>query len=354
MSATTLWYLSRGTGIVALLLLTASVLLGVLTVHRYASPGLPRFVTAGLHRNIALLVLLLLAAHIATAVADSYAPIHWLDAVVPLASAYRPVWLGLGALSFDLLLAVVGTSLLRHRLGARTWRAVHWLTYAAWPVAVLHGLGTGTDTKVSWVLLVTAGCVLAVVAAVVTRLVLAAGAPTGLRLAGGALAVLLPVVATVWVVTGPLAPGWARRSGTPAALLAGSATTAGSASAGGSSQAAPAGTGLPAPPFDSAVHGTISQGGEGRPQVGLSLVLDRSGTSLDVLLTGAVGAGGGAQLTGGQVQVGNGWGGPVTGVAGNTITASLTDSSGRTIPLTLSLTLSGTSVTGTAGFGRPR
>ena len=90
---------------------------------------------------------------------DSFAPIRLIDAVIPFASTYRPLWLGLGALSFDLLIALVVTSLVRRRLGYRAWRTIHWLAYASWPVAVFHGLGTGSDTKVWWMLALTAACV---------------------------------------------------------------------------------------------------------------------------------------------------------------------------------------------------
>src|SRR5204863_10104945 len=133
-----LWYLTRATGAVALVLLTFSFVLGVVNVRRFTSPRLPRFVIDGWHRTSSLLVCALLAVHIGTSALDGYAPIRVADAVIPFGSAYRPLWLGLGALAFDLLVAVMVTSLVRARLGLRAWRAVHWLVYACWPVALLH------------------------------------------------------------------------------------------------------------------------------------------------------------------------------------------------------------------------
>ena len=97
--------------------------------------------------------------HIVTTLADGFVPIPIQDAVIPFGSAYRPLWLGLGAASFDLMLALIVTSLLRTRMCYRAWQVVHWTAYACWPVAVLHGLGTGTDTPVRWVLLLTLACV---------------------------------------------------------------------------------------------------------------------------------------------------------------------------------------------------
>jgi sulfoxide reductase heme-binding subunit YedZ len=169
-SGSMLWYLSRATGLVSLVLLTCTVLGGIL-VRRGAAPArLPRFVVWGLHRNIALLSVAFLSLHIGTVVLDSYVPINLLDAVVPFTSAYRPVWLGLGAVAFDLLLAIIVTSLLRARIGRRSWRAVHWLGYALWPTAVVHGFGTGSDVGHAWFLAVTVACIVAVGAAVMWRL----------------------------------------------------------------------------------------------------------------------------------------------------------------------------------------
>ena len=164
------WYVARATGVVTLGFLTASVLLGILTSFRWSSPNWPRFVVEFVHRNVSLLVVVFLAIHVVTVVADSFAPIRWIDVVVPFISAYRPFWLGFGAVAFDLLIALVVTSLLRHRLGFTTWRFVHWLAYLCWPVAVLHGLGTGSDTRSGLVLAFTAACVVAVLVAAGLRL----------------------------------------------------------------------------------------------------------------------------------------------------------------------------------------
>ncbi len=223
-----LWYLTRGSGLVCLVLLTASVVLGIATTARISAPRWPRFLIAALHRNVSLFVMVVLVFHIAVAVLDSYAPIGWLDAVIPLKSSYRPLWLGLGALSLDLLLAVIVTSLLRERLGYRRWRAVHWAAYASWLSAVFHGLGTGSDTKTPWVLVLTVVCVLGVVAALGLRLVVGWPGHRRLRLSAAGLAVVSVVALTGWVKAGPLQPGWARTAGTPSTLLARNAAPAAS------------------------------------------------------------------------------------------------------------------------------
>ena len=165
-----LWYATRAAGLVALLLLTASTTLGVLTAGRLCTPRWPRFLTVGLHRNIALLAGVFLAVHIATIVLDSYTSIPLTAAFVPFASPYQRFWLALGAVALDLLIALVVTSLARTRLGLRGWRLVHWCGYACWPLAVAHGAGAGTDSRTVWGLGLTLGCVAVVAGATAWRL----------------------------------------------------------------------------------------------------------------------------------------------------------------------------------------
>ncbi|WP_200303413.1 ferric reductase-like transmembrane domain-containing protein [Streptomyces adelaidensis] len=169
MSDEILWYANRATGAVCLLLFTLVVLLGIAVRLRTRIPGLPRFGTVSLHRTLSLSATAFLLLHIATAVIDDYVSITALDVLVPFASDYQPLWLGLGTVSLDLMLAVLITSLLRARLGHRTWRAVHWLAYASWPFALVHGIGIGTDSGTAWMLWLTAGCVAAVIAALAPR-----------------------------------------------------------------------------------------------------------------------------------------------------------------------------------------
>ncbi len=220
-SATPLWYLTRATGLVALVLLTASMALGLLSSVRYQRPAWPRFVIVGLHRNLSLLALVFTGVHIGTTLADSYAPIRLQDVVIPFISAYRPLWLGLGTIAFDLMIALTVTSLLRTRISYRSWHLVHWGSYLCWPVAVLHGLGTGSDTQVTWVLGLTIGCVALIAGLTGWRLAYGWPSHAFVRLAGALIIVLTLVAGGAWLAAGPLRPGWARRSGTPPSLITG-------------------------------------------------------------------------------------------------------------------------------------
>jgi len=172
MSDEALWALGRGTGLTALMLLTVSIALGVWTRSGRPLPGLPRFAVSSLHRSVALGATLLVVVHVATMVVDPYAQIDLLDVVLPFRAGYAPLWVGFGTLALDLLLVVVVTGLLRHRLGPNTFRVIHLATYLLWPVAFAHALGSGTDVGHAWMIAICAACAVLVVAAVVARFVL--------------------------------------------------------------------------------------------------------------------------------------------------------------------------------------
>jgi methionine sulfoxide reductase heme-binding subunit len=111
-----------------------------------------------------------LGLHVVTAIADPYVTIGWAATVLPFASPYRTLAIGLGALAVDLGGAVLLTSLARTRLGYRAWRAVHGLAYLAWPAAFAHSVTAGNDLRIWWVALVVWGCAAAVATALVARL----------------------------------------------------------------------------------------------------------------------------------------------------------------------------------------
>jgi len=209
------WYLTRASGIVLLVLLTVVTVLGILVAGRPANDRIPGFVAADLHRRLSVLALVLLVGHVAVSIADSYVTITWLDAVVPFVTTYRPLWTGLGTLALDVLLLVAVTSALRHRMSARAWRAVHMSAYAMWPLAVVHTLGDGSDVRSTPMLAVTLASVLVVVAAGWWRLGRVPAVHPRARLVSVVAVPLVLVVTAVWAWTGPLAPGWAKRAGTP-------------------------------------------------------------------------------------------------------------------------------------------
>jgi methionine sulfoxide reductase heme-binding subunit len=339
----TLWYLTRATGVVSLLLLTAAVVLGVLSSIRWRTDHVPRFVVGGLHRNVTLLAIAFVAVHVVTTVGDGYAPIGLKDALVPFVSRYRPVWLGLGAVSFDLLLALVATSLLRARLGYRAWRIVHWLAYASWPVALLHALGTGSDARLGWLAVLGFACFALVAGSVVARVTYSPSAPA-LRVPAVVAAFVVPLLVFAWYHQGPRQPGWAARAGTPAALLRSSV----SRTAAPSAQAS-----LPSESFAARLSGRISNSGRSDGLVTVEIrarVQGRVHGNLRLTLWGLPTEGGGVSMTASNVAFAaagttSPYTGQVVSLDGRDVEAQLTNADGRRIDLQLALQLSGSTNT---------
>jgi DMSO/TMAO reductase YedYZ heme-binding membrane subunit len=348
-NSTALWYLTRGTGAVALLLLTASLALGIVDVARWSSPRWPRFVIDAVHGTLSLAAVVLVGAHVVTSVLDPFAPIRLTDAVLPFAGRYRPLWVGLGAVSFDLLLALVVTSLLRRRIGARAWRAVHWTAYACWPLALVHTLGTGSDVRRGWMLVLALGCSVVVAVAIGVRIAATAPRRGAARAVTLAALVVSAIALAVWLPQGPLGKNWARRAGTPVALLT------------------PPGAAALRVPFSARADGTLRSGtsSAGNALIDIALRLsDASRGRLDVRLEGTPVGGGGVQVRRSQVTLGPSndparYIGRVVALDGTTLDARVRPAHGRAVDVHAVLDLGGgadggpVSATVTAREGSP-
>jgi sulfoxide reductase heme-binding subunit YedZ len=340
-SPSPLWYATRATGVVALVLLTITVALGVAGASRLESPRWPRVVTAGLHKNISLLVVAFVAVHVLTTVLDSFVSISPVAAIIPFASSYRPLWLSLGAIAFDMLLALVATSLIRSHISYGAWKAVHWLAYACWPVALWHGLGTGTDTRLPWLLVLDASCVLLVAGALLWRLQPLAPGPA--KAAATAATVALPVATVVFVLVGPLQHGWAKRAGTPIALLAPAAAPAATAS--------PAAATVPDGWSGFTGQARITPAGTGGETITVTArTTDQDVRDLTIVLRGTP-DGSGISMSSGSVQIvpatgGPAWAGPVTTLDGAQLTAALRGPRGATEQVQLTLVIRGHQASG--------
>ncbi len=165
-----LWYLGRGTGVSALALLTLVLVLGIVVRSGRPLPGLPRFAVSAIHRTTSLTAVAFICVHVATMLLDPRAQLRLVDVVFPFIGAYRPFWQGLGTLALELVVLLIVSSLLRHRLGLRTWRAIHWAAYACWPLAIAHGWGNGTDRSSAWMVAVLLACIASVAAALGWRI----------------------------------------------------------------------------------------------------------------------------------------------------------------------------------------
>src|SRR5665213_1178313 len=214
------WYATRGLGTSTLVVLTGTVVLGIVTARRWVGETTPAFVAADMHRNLSLLGVFLLAAHIVTTLLDPYAHIGVRDVAIPFGAAYRPIWLGLGVAATWVLIGVAASSALRNRVGPRVWRLIHWAAYASWPLAVVHGVGTGSDAQAPWLIGVVASCVVAVALALAQRLWYGRFATLPVRVTAALAAAVALFIAGNWAYQGPFQVGWAAKAGTPVKVAA--------------------------------------------------------------------------------------------------------------------------------------
>jgi methionine sulfoxide reductase heme-binding subunit len=348
---TALWYATRGAGTTTMLLLTASVVLGIGEERGWRPAKTPRYAVAALHRTISMLALTMLVVHIVTTIADPFPKIGIGAAFIPFATNYRPLWMGLGTVASDLLIALIITSLLRRRLGYRAWRAVHWAAYACWPVAILHGIGTGSDTKATWMLALTVASIAAVLLAVLAR-VARSGTNSNARVGATAAAALSAVGLAVWLPSGPLASGWAKRAGTPASVLTAFRPQPAKAVVTTTASA-------PADPFahafSASFSGPIREGASagGLEVVDLKLRLDGSPDGvLRIRLGGPALSGGGLRMDRSAVTLGppgspSEYQGRVDFLQDTVLRAKVGSAAGRALRLDVNLSIEGDTVEGT-------
>lgn len=354
-----LWYLTRSTGLVALVLLTGTVVVGVVASVGWTTERFPRFLSQNVHRNLSLFCVGFVAIHVITTVSDGYVPIGFADAFIPFLTPYRPLWVGLGALTFDLLLAVLITSALRRQIGFASWRFVHWLAYLCWPIAVFHSLGSGTDASLPLVIVLDGVCGAAMLAAVIWRLTTGRTFTTGQRVVAAAVTLVVALAIAIFAAVGPLRPGWSHRAGTSASLLAqlakengavATSTTGAGATGTTSPGTTTAGGSVPSAPFTDTVTGSQTSSSpnlQGQVQVTLAMtVQNASSTPLTVVLNGTSLAGGGVSLSSGTVLLGSDHG-TVTSLRGDTITARLASPTPMTLKIALSVDQNSGALSGT-------
>lgn len=331
-SPSPLWYLTRGTGLVALLLLTGTVVLGILGSVRFSTPAWPRFVQQGLHRNLSLLTVLLIPIHVITSVADGFVPLTIFDAVVPFYAKYRPVWVGLGAIAFDLLIALVITSLLRHRIGQPSWRFIHWLAYLCWPIALIHEIGTGSDATNALVVLIDIVCVASVLTALGWRLYTGWPRNAALRTTAALGAVVFTLGVIIFSVVGPFSPNWAKRAGSKVNAVVVSSNKSPSST----TTTSPSTTNMISTPFNANFTGTVStspQDSQGYVTVSIKGSLSLAGSPILSLSITGIPSESGVEMVSSSVTLGT-YKGVVTNLSGTQVIAKLSDSNGSKIRLT--------------------
>ena len=263
------WDSVRASGFTAYLLLSASVVLGLLLSLRWSSKRWPRLITNDMHNFVTLLAIAFGMVHGVLAWLDPFTRFHLAEVLVPLASHYRPLWMAFGIVALYLAMALVLSTWLRPWIGYKLWRALHVAAFLAFAFTTLHGLGTGSDTRTAWGATIYGVSILAVLSLTTWRLVRPAGKRARPRPALAALSSAAAVVLALWAWSGPFKAGWnaiannGLGSGARIALAA----------------PAPAAT-MPAS-FTSAFSGAM-QVGQGQGQDGFG---DDGGGSVDVSIT---------------------------------------------------------------------
>ena len=201
------WYAARAAGVIAYVLLTAVVLVGLTLAGRLTMKTWPKFAVTDLHRFGSLLVGVFIGLHVLTIALDTYTPFSVTQLVVPFASSYRPVWVALGIVSTELLIAVAVTNALKSRIPYRWWRRVHFATFLVWAGSTVHGIGAGTDSRSLWLSTIYVVAVASVLAALAWRIFAKRVGPLPL---GGIAAVAAAAGAAMTLAVGALPHGGAK------------------------------------------------------------------------------------------------------------------------------------------------
>ncbi len=358
-SISPLWYLSRAAGYVGLALLGVIGVLGIITAGNLQFPKGTKFLAPELHRSLSLLAIVVLAIHVGAAVADKYSFIGLKDVFVPFMATYRPIWVGIGAIAVDLGIAVVATSLLRVKMGYRSWKIIHWASYPIFALSVIHGLGSGSDSALwfSKVIYVAVGGLL--ILAIIARLLARTDLKLGKKVAFFGVSFAVPLLIIAWAASGPLAANWANRAqgGLRQAVLT-SARVTGTVTTGTSRHRV-----ATMPPFEISSTYTSSWSGKidqssanSQGEIALRLMGNLSGSPgyvLSVVLIG-VPLGGGVSMTASVVEITSTEGvvvykGTVTALNGTTILSQVADAAGQSVNFSARLNLGsdGSSFTGT-------
>jgi hypothetical protein len=325
------WDAARAAGLTSYLLLTVTVVLGLVLSLRWQSKRWPRLVTNEAHGYLALLSLVFLTVHVLAVAVDPFTRFGLADVVVPFYARYRPLWMGLGIASLYLLLAVLLSSWLRSRIGFRTWRRLHFATFAVYAGATLHGLGTGSDTRSPAALALYVASVGVVGVLVLVRLLAPVARDARPRPLPAGVVIGALVLLAGWTLTGPLASGWGARAGgavTHRVTLAPPAVQTVTSPA--AAQASGRVSGAFAADFQGRV--TISQlDASGRITVRIDGALHGpSQDHLEILLHGPPAPGGGIEMERSRVRMGLAtalYVGQVVALQGNRLEASLSGAS---------------------------
>lgn len=358
-SISPLWYISRSAGFVGLALLGLIGILGIVTAGNFHFRRGSRFVTPEVHRSLSLLAVVILTIHVGAAILDKYSRIGLKDVFLPFVSQYRPIWIGLGAVAVDLGIAVLITSLLRVKMGYKSWKTLHWLSYPIFALSVIHGLGSGSDSPILFgkIIYVLVGGSLLV--AILIRLASFKDLVPMRKALMGAITVSVPAMIVFWAAIGPFTSSWPTRAqgGLNQAILASDQISNSSSSHATAAKSKVSVIDIK-PGYSSTWNGKLDESppnSQGEIAIRLLGGLSSSnGYELSIVLIGFP-QDGGVAMASSIVEVASTSGnsivyrGTVSTLNGSTIVCSMTSPNGNPVTLTATLNLSnsGNTFTGT-------
>jgi len=163
------WYAARAGGMLAYLLLTSAVAAGLVMSGKSHGKRWPRFAVEDVHRFLGTLTGAFIVLHGAALLLDGFVPFSLSQLVVPGTAPYRPLYVAFGVVAAELLGALAIANHFRTQLSYRFWRRTHYLNFAVWSLALVHGLTAGTDARTTWALVLYAGSAWLVLALLLHR-----------------------------------------------------------------------------------------------------------------------------------------------------------------------------------------
>lgn len=151
------WYMARAGGVVAYLLLWLSTVWGLVLSTKITAKMLSTPLAYGLHEFLSILAIVFALLHSLILLGDQYIQFNIFQLAIPFIAPYRPFWTGLGTIALYLTMALTGSFYVRKQIGQRVWRTLHYLTFVAYILALVHGLMAGTDSPLAVVKLIYLG-----------------------------------------------------------------------------------------------------------------------------------------------------------------------------------------------------
>jgi hypothetical protein len=202
------WDMARAGGFTAFLLLTLSVALGLALSLQLQAPRWPRLINNELHNFVTVVTLVFIGVHVLAVWLDPFTQFGLDEILLPFASHYRPIWMGLGIVAMYLAIAIALSVYIRPRIGYAWWRRLHYLTFAVYALTLVHGIATGSDTRTWWGITIYGGSALLITTLLWRRLARPVTTSGRAHPALANFTLATAFILFIWALLGPLQSNW--------------------------------------------------------------------------------------------------------------------------------------------------